>query len=285
MNVQGNEGQVDTGAAPEGSTAVIIDGEGGTTNEPIQGQEDQGGEQQQAETQTQEEQQQRDDKGRYKSNLQDRIDALTRQRHEASREAEYWRRMAQGTQAQPSAPAAQPKPTPDQFDDYGTYVEALTDWKTDQAVQKRMSEESSRRVQETRASTFQERVAQFAQATPDFAEVMTAAANMPLAQHVIESMQDSDYGAQLGYHFAKNPEVLDRLNHMDPRAADREIGRIEASFVNKPAAPPPPATKATKAPAPPSNLGQGRASTPTLADASMDQYMEMRKKQGARWAR
>lgn len=284
MNVQGNEGQVETGA-PEGSTTVIVDGEGGTTNEPTQGQEDQGGESQQADTQNQEDPQNRDEKGRFKSNLQTRINELTRRQHEATREAEYWKRMAQGTQAQPSAQAAPTKPTPDQFDDYGEYVEALTDWKTDQAVQKRMGEESSRRVQETRASTFQERVANFAQKTPDFAQVMEAAADLPMAKHVIDSMQDSEFGAELGYHFAKNPEVLDRLNHMDQRAADREIGRIEASFVNKLTAPPPPAVKATKAPAPPSGLGQGRATTPAPADMGMDEYVAMRKKQGARWAR
>lgn len=290
MDVQGNEGQVDQGAAAPQTTdpqqgrqaQQSVDGQQG---EQGTGNEDQG-QQQEAGTQNAEGQQ-RDEKGRFKGNgVQDRIDELTRARREAEREAAYWRSMSQqGTQAQTPVEAPQ-KPTPDQFDDYGEYIEALTDWKTEQAVQKRLEQDSARKVQETKTMTFHERVQKFAQETPDFVEVVQGS-QLPIATHVTETLQESEYGAQLLYHFAKNPDALDRLNRMDARTADREIGRIEASFVSPSNAVPAPTVKVTKAPAPANTTTgtQGRATTPALGEMSMEQYKAERAKQGARWSK
>jgi hypothetical protein len=96
---------------------------------------------------------------------------------------------------------------------------------------------------------------------------------------------ESDRGAELTYHFAKNPSVLERLNGMTPTQAAREIGKLEATLP-KYERPAPPSKKLSTAPAPAGTLGsQGRATTPSLASASMDEYMAQRKQQGARWAR
>lgn len=228
-----------------------------------------------------------DGKFKPKAGVQSRIDELTRARHEADREAAYWRGLAQQQSAQTSAPAAPAKPTVDQFDDYGEYVEALTDWKADQAVAKRMAEDSSRKVGEVRVQTFQERQATFAESTPDYNEVMRSS-NAPIASHVIEAVQESDMGPQLLYHFAQNPDVLDRINRMDERQANREMGRLEATLgTPKASAAPAPATKkVTQAPAPAGTKStQGRSTTPDLATADMDTYMAQRKAQGARWSR
>lgn len=228
-----------------------------------------------------------DGKFKPKAGVQSRIDELTRARHEADREAAYWRGLAQQQSAQTSAPAANPKPTVEQFDDYGDYVEALTDWKADQAVAKRMAEDSSRKVGEVRVQTFQERQATFAESTPDYVEVMRNS-TAPIASHVIEAVQESDMGPQLLYHFAQNPDVLDRINRMDERQANREMGRLEATLgTSKASAAPAPATKkVTQAPAPAgTSKAQGRSTTPDLASASMDEYMAQRKAQGARWSR
>jgi hypothetical protein len=103
---------------------------------------------------------------------------------------------------------------------------------------------------------------------------------------------ESDLGPQLAYHFAKNPDVLMRLNSMNPTAAAREIGRLEATLGQKPATPAGQTTqtqsktKVSNTPAPAGTLGsQGRATTPALATMSMEDYMKQRKSQGARWAR
>ena len=237
------------------------------------------------ETQTEETQQtDRDEKGRFKG-VQPRIDELTRARREAEREAAYWRQVAQAQN--PASQAAQEtEPTPDQFDDYSKYVKALTKWETKQAVAQTMQERAQQQQVQTRAQTFEQRMAEARKNIPDFQEVV-GSADVPLADHIGEAMQESEHGPALAYHFAKNPDVLLRLNAMDEKAANREIGRLEASFAAKAAAAPAaPTKKVTQAPAPAGTLGtQGRATTPALANASMEEYMAQRKSQGARWAR
>lgn len=225
----------------------------------------------------------RDEKGRFKG-VQPRIDELTRARREAEREASYWRGIAQQGQAQQSAPAAPTKPTPDKYDDYGDYVEALTDWKTEQAVAKRMEQDSTRKVAETRSQTFAERQVATRAVLPDY-DAVVGASETPIANHVGEAILESDRGPELAYHFAKNPDVLQNLNGMTPMQAAREIGKLEATLPTK-TAPVVPSKKLSTTPAPANaNVTQGRASQPVLATASMDEYMAQRKSQGARWAR
>lgn len=225
----------------------------------------------------------RDEKGRFKG-VQPRIDELTRARREAEREASYWRGIAQQGQAQQSAPAAPIKPTPDKYDDYGEYVEALTDWKADQAVAKRMEQDSTRKVIDTRTQTFAERQVAARAVMPDY-DAVVGSSETPIANHVGEAIMESDRGPELAYHFAKNPEVLQNLNGMSPTQAAREIGKLEATLPTK-TAPAAPSKKLSATPAPAGTVGtQGRATTPALANASMDEYMAQRKSQGARWAR
>lgn len=222
----------------------------------------------------------RDDKGRFKG-VQPRIDELTRARREAEREAAYWKQLANRGN---SAEAAPEKPTPDKFDDYAEYVEALTDWKAEQAVSKRMEQDSNRKVVETRNQTFMERQVQAKTLLPDYDEVV-GASDAPVAAHVGEVLQDSEMGPQLAYHLAKNPEVLLKLNGMSPTQAAREMGKLEATL-STPKAPVVPVKKVSQAPSPANTASiQGRSATPTLANATMDEYIAQRKLQGARWAR
>lgn len=284
VSTQVEQQQVDAQADTSQGTQQTAN-EGSQSNEAEEAAQ---GQEQQVDAQTEDQQQQeRDEKGRFKG-VQPRIDELTRARREAEREAAYWRQVAaqhQGANQSGNQPA--PKPTPDQFSDYGEYVEALTDWKAEQAVAKRMEQDSARKVVETRAQTFEQRMAEARKTIADFDDVVMSSTT-PLATHVGEALQESEHGPALAYHFAKNPDVLMRLNSMDEKAANREIGRLEATLTSRTTAAPPPAPtkKVTQAPTPAGTLGtQGRATTPPLANASMDEYMAQRKAQGARWAR
>lgn len=234
----------------------------------------------------------RDEKGRFKPGVQQRIDEITRARHEAEREAAYWRQRAMaGTEskAQPSANEPPPKPTPDKYQDYAEYVEALTDWKTDQKVREALSARDSEqakqaegRVQQTKQQAFAERVQQARTSITDYDEVV-GLSDLPIAQHVGEVLLDSDVGPQLAYHLAKNPDLANRLNQMSPTAAAREIGRIEAS-IEKPVEPV--AKSTSKAPPPINPIGSGRTNaTANPAQMDMEQYKAHRAKQGARWSR
>lgn len=226
----------------------------------------------------------RDDKGRFKG-VQPRIDELTRARREAEREAAYWKAVANGKGEGSAEQAAKEKPTPDKFDDYGAYVEALTDWKADQVVSKRMSERAQAQQQEVRTTTWNERQAAARTAMPDYDEVV-GSSETPLAPHVAEVILESDHGPALAYHFARNPEVLTRLNGMSPLQAAREVGRIETSLASPTTQTAASTVKTTNAPKPATTTAsQGRTTSSDPSKMSMDEYRKFRAGQGARWAR
>lgn len=245
----------------------------------------------------------RDDKGRYRNPLQPRIDELTRDKHDARREAEYWRKRAESfEQKQTPAIEAPKKPTPDQYDTYDAYVEALTDWKAEEKVSTKFKEREeatqATQRQESRAVNWQKGVEEAMKHHPDYEQVMSAS-QVPVADHVQELLLDAESGPRLAYYLDRHPEIADKLNEMSPVQAARELGRIEASFSaaptanetpdETPAAPkqtaPAAKPRTTAAPPPARPAASGSSTTKTLDKMSMDEYVETRRKQGASWAR
>lgn len=233
----------------------------------------------------------RDDKGKFRNPLQPRIDELTRARREAERETAFWR-----SQAEAKAPAPKPeKPTADKFETYDAYVEALADWKADEKVNAKFDARdkasAERATVEQRASTWSERKAAFATEMPDNDAVMEAS-EVPISKHVAEGLLDSEEGPRIARHLNDHPDIAEKLNAMTPMQAAREIGRLEvmlkpasASPVPEVQATPPADKRPTKAPAPVKPIAQSKSATVDLAKASMDEYVETRRKQGASWAR
>lgn len=241
--------------------------------------------------------QDREANGRFKNPVQPRIDELTRKVRENEREAAYWKARAEAA----AAPVKEPpkKPTPDQFDDYGAYVEALTDFKADEkvntALDAREKAAAEKQQAQTRVTTWNERVIEARKSIPDYDAVM-AASDVPIADFVLDELRDSELGPQLAYHLDRNPDVAEKLNTMNPRQAAREIGRLEAQLmstasaspdpkVDAPQEPPAPKVKTTNAPPPVKPVGQGRSASVDLSKASMDDYVKQRTAQGATWAR
>lgn len=235
--------------------------------------------------------------------VQPRIDELTRKTRSAERERDYWREQALGKQAQASAPAAPTKPVPEDFKTYDEYTEALSEFKANEIVEKRLKdrdEQSAKKTAEdTRTKTWRERSAAAAAVITDLDAVLSAS-DISMTQAMQDAIMDSEVGPQVAYHLAKNPAVAERIYALSPIAAAREIGRIEAEILRtaKPepneegdtpaaeaAADTPPPVKRSKAPPPPTPVGSGRSSQVKLADMPMDEYMQTRAKQGARWAR
>ena len=240
-----------------------------------------------------------------KKPIQPRINELVRKRHEAERQAAYWRGVAQASSKSTidsPAPAAAPaKPTADQFKTYDEYVEALTDWKSDRAVEKALATVNTkieeRSTQQTAAQQEADRTKNW-QARQDATKVVlkdyddvVGESDIPIAPHVGELLLDSDHGPALAYKLAKDPELADKLNGMSEKQAAKEIGKLEAAFdiaagssngqqTAAPAAQP----SVSKAPVPPRPVAQGRATTKDLSQMSMDEYVSARKTQGAGWA-
>lgn len=117
----------------------------------------------------------------------------------------------------PAAPT--PKPTPDQFQDYGEYIEALTDWKTDQklaaAEQKRQQAEQQRAAEAEfqRLHTSWEQRKQAARTKyPDFdAVALEASTAIPPGSLVDGWILEHKAGADVLYHFQKHPDELSDL--------------------------------------------------------------------------
>jgi hypothetical protein len=206
----------------------------------------------------------RKDNGQFKSGAQKRIDALVFQRHQAEREAAYWKQQAQATQ---QAPAAAPKVA--DFDSYDEYEHAMQQYRIDDGVNRGLAktaeqhaERFSQQAQSATAETYNQRAKEAVARIPDFVEVVSKS-DVPMSPALQEALMDSERGPELVYHLAKNPAEAERLNNMSVRQMDREIGRLESTFGTKPAAPPPPAARTTSAPAPikPGNPASAPANT------------------------
>jgi hypothetical protein len=279
-------------ASEQGQTPETSQAPAPADDSKTQQQEPQAKDGQQGEAETDEQRQERDERGRYKG-LQPRIDELTRKRHEAEREAAYWRGVAtqgkapQSADQHSAAPAAPTKPTPDQFEDYASFVEALADFKADQKVAQAMSQQQAAAARQQQASTWEQRQAAARTAMPDY-DAVVGATDAPVAAHVAEALVESEHGPALAYHLAKHPEVLARLNSLPQRQADRELGRIEATLSAPADVPADHPARTTQAPKPAAvNLSQGRSVADEPSKMSIDDYVAHRSKgpNKARWAR
>lgn len=228
-----------------------------------------------------------DEATKPKKGAEARIGELTRARREAERTAEYWKGIATRNGAptgDDAAPAS--KPTPDDFEDYGEYVEALTDWKV--ADRERKSADANAKTAETsvethRAAEWGAKIGEAKAIHADFDAVMDKA-DTPTLPHVAQAIMDADRGPELLYHLANNPEIVDRLNEMSPYRAAMELGRIEDKLPSAAKAPPTPPRETTqsKAPAPITPVAPGSTTTKDPTKMDMEEYKAFRAKQGIR---
>jgi hypothetical protein len=216
--------------------------------------------------------QERNEKGQFKPKLQDRIDEITRQRHEAQREAAYWRGIAEAAQPK-AAQADTEEPKPEAFEDYGAYVKALAKFEAKALVKAEFEQQKQQQTQAAQATTWQQRAEAAKAELPDFEQVM-AASTAPMSQAMAEAIKDSDIGPKVAYHLAQNPDIATRLSRLEPLAAAREIGRLEASLSVKQEPTP---KRVTSAPTPPTPIGSSRSTTGDPGSMSQADYMEWRK--------
>ena len=229
---------------------------------------------------------------RGKKSAQQRINEITKARYEAERLAAYWKGIAEGSRSQtqqvPESAAREQtaKPALENFPDYETYIEALTDWKTTQTVAEVIHRQRVATAQERQQAEAMELARGWAskqesarKSIPDYDEVLGGAETV-VAPYVTDAILTSDRGPEVAYHLAKNPALADKLNKLGPIVAAREIGRIEAALEKSspgtPRSVPPPPAKTTRSSATISG---------DPAKMSHEEYRTMRAKQGARWAR
>lgn len=199
-----------------------------------------------------------------KKTAQERIDELTAARRQAEREAKEareeaarWRTEAEQRAATSQTPqGGDGKPNPEDFQDgvYDpAYVEALTDWKADQAVSRRLNERDQVRTQQTALTAFNARAAEaFPDGEPEGLKALKA---MPqLSQTVAMTILDMEDGPKVADHLGANRAELHRIETLAPHLQVLELAKISTALAAKPA---PVVNKIPGAPEPPDNRVRG----------------------------
>lgn len=190
--------------------------------------------------------------------------------------SEKLERMTQ-QRAQPaaeSAPVSDGKPKPEQFDSVEKYVDAVTDWKLAQR-----DAQSQQTQQQEQARTLSEKTENlYAEAAKIEGFDRDAFDELPLTRQIAEALVESDAPAKLMAFMSANPDEVQRIAGLSPARQAAEIGKLEARLATAP--------KPSSAPPPIKPIGtRGSATNNDLSKASMDEYVEQRRKQGARWSR
>jgi hypothetical protein len=233
------------------------------------------------------------DKPRKKNGFQKRIDKLNARVTASVQEMEYWKREALKSATAPApeskvdqtSAAADGKPNIDSFESHADYVEALTDWKTEQKLKERDQRQakSQLEIEQTNAlKTHASRVESFKVQYDDFDEMMEGLADVPRSPALESIIVSSENGPALLYELAKNPEEAKRIAVLGPMAVAREMGKLEARL-STPAKPTKEASKITKAPRPMDPVGKGGkgAISKSIFDPSLSQrdYERLRAEQ------
>ncbi len=197
-----------------------------------------------------------------KQSIQAQIDAETKRKHDAKREADVEEaRLAEVRQRRealerPAAKTVEPEKAPEyytrpkpkvdeigtKYDSYEAYTEDLTDWKFDEREAKRDQERTkadTQRFQQEAATKAQERVTAFKAAHDDYDDVVSKAfvpAGAPAGDSIGLHLFHSEFGPQLAYELATHPAELARIAGLAPAFAIAALGRLEHTIEMRTAA-------------------------------------------------
>lgn len=206
-------------------------------------------------------------------------------------ERNFWReRAVTATPAKPAAAATPPEsegpPSLEQFGhDTEKWSQAFTAYhekRASEVVDQHFTRVREQDQQRVAAETFVARETQFAASAPDYAEVVS---DPSLQQYVTPTISEaivaSETGPQLSYYLATHRDELATIAKMRPIQQAQAIGRLEVKLQSTAAAPPPAPKKnvqQTRAPAPPTPVGNGGSPSKRPEDMTIGEYMEHRRK-------
>src|SRR5277367_1337201 len=132
---------------------------------------------------------------------------------------------------------------PKYFDEKGqfkafVYAADLAREAADDAVKadrKSQADERNKVLQAEAVQAFEARLEKAREKYPDFKEVV-GAADVAVPPYIQQYMVESDFGGDLGYYFAKNPAVFERISKLSPIKAIAEIGKLETLWEKQPEA-------------------------------------------------
>ena len=212
--------------------------------------------------------------------LEKRFSEITKQREEARQEAQRERQArvdleqrlaALEQQRQPQQQSyVDQEPQPSQFADAFEYAKALAEFSTEKALAERDRQVAQAREQEAQQKIIQswaQKVQDAKAELPDFDDLV-AASDVVVNNAVRDAILESDVGPRILYHLAENNDLAKKIASLNPNAALREIGKLEAKFEVKPETKQTAPVVRSKAPAPiqPIRGGQGQPDVPMSAN-------------------
>lgn len=197
--------------------------------------------------------------------VQKRIDKITRQKHDAERRIQALEQeLGQRPEVQPASTKA---PTPDDFEDDfdGTkYIDALTDWKVNQAMQGQATQTAETQKRAHQEEVFQDwdsrRQAMNIKgvtAYEDYEEVALESHDFMTAQ-MVNIITDSEIGHDIAYYLGENHDEAEKIFKLHPQRQAVALTRLEVKLASKPA------KKISKAPDPITTVGAKGASSTTI---------------------
>ncbi|MCA8018080.1 hypothetical protein [Burkholderia metallica] len=130
------------------------------------------------------------------------------------------------------APKAPEKPQRENFQTEEEYVDAMIQFGVDQRLREKEEQDARARAEREREQLIEAakgRIARALELVPDYAEV-TGAVDLEVPPAIAGYMQKSDMFAELGYHLAKNPDLLLSLTKLPPDEQLVKIGKIESTL-------------------------------------------------------
>lgn len=158
-----------------------------------------------------------------------------------SRAAALEQEIAKLRESQPAALETTPdleagKPIREKFDSDQAYWDAYVDWRAermaDAKIKKKEANDAKAAAERRQAEileTAKARIGKALELVPDF-KTVTEAADLEVPPAVAGYMQKSEMFAELGYHLAKNPDILKSLAKLEPDQQLVTIGKIESTL-------------------------------------------------------
>lgn len=190
------------------------------------------------------------DERRNRVSAKDRIRQFRRKLGDTERELEAARQEIEKLRASTKPESTEPKE--EDFPSQAEWLEAVVDYRAEQkakaALKAKETEAAEARSKQTAAqiqADWNKKQAKALEKYPDFKEMendLIEDIQDLGASNLFEEILESDQGTELVAYFHKNPDELERVAALRPRAATREIGKIESKLAEKPArkSPPPP---------------------------------------------
>lgn len=162
---------------------------------------------------------------------------------------------------------AKAKPDPKDFSTYEEYVEALSEYKAEQIVERTLAKREQTAENQSKQETLQAKfdaynagVEQAREKYDDFDDVVGQSTPIPQSAQV--AIIGLENGPEIAYYLGQNPEVCERLVELvdDPVAVAVEVGRIAAGLAG--GKPPAKAVAASAAPAKPAAAARPKTQAP-----------------------